>query len=289
MNNNLRFVTQVLYLSLISTLYGCTNTTSELKVTTFANTGFTEGDGVSVAQDGSVYVSGGPNGNIVHFNLDGSRKTLISGYDYLADSDLDSAGNLYVASYGSNSILRITPKGTVSTYTSDLNGPASVYIDKKNNMYVGLYGADYSGTGASVMRITPDGTKTIYATGGGLKDVIGITGDEQGEIYAGNRNSGELYRVTNGNVSLLATAGIAINQIDYALGYIYIAQNSRIVRISKKGVVEAFAGTAAAKTINGKLTDAEFTDPNSLAFSPDKRVLYVYDGVTGDVRKISAE
>jgi hypothetical protein len=44
-------------------------------------------------------------------------------------------------------------------------------------------------------KITPDGVVSTYATGG-LQDVTGIVGDENGRIYASNWAGGSLFDIT---------------------------------------------------------------------------------------------
>jgi len=187
-----------------------------------------------------------------------------------------------------NEIKQVTPDGVVSTFASGLDGPAGVYVDGDNNVIVGLYGAKYSGKAATVLRITPNGVSSVLAQGNGLMDVIGVVGDENGEIYAGNYKGRQLYKVSNGDVELLATSSVKINMIDYSHGYIYIANDGRIVRINTStGEEELFSGTPEPKTVNGPVESADFVLPTSLAFSFDGKILYVVDQTTGDIRKIA--
>jgi len=230
------------------------------EVTLLANSGIIPGtkkygaDGISVAENGDVYVS----------------------------------GNLFVADYQASEIKRVTPDGTVSTFASGLDGPAGIYIDSDDNVIVGLYGAKYSGKGATVLRIAPDGSSSVLAQGNGLQDVIGVTGDEHGEVYAGNYKGRQLYKVSDGKATLLAASSVKINMIDYSRGYVYIANDGRIVRINTStGEETLFSGTSEANTVNGLVANAEYVMPTSLAFSPDENILYVVDQTTGDIRKIA--
>lgn len=265
------------------------------EVTLLANSGIVPGtkkygaDGVSVSENGDVYVSGGPlTHSIVRITSDGVVSEFATGFDSANGSDFDSAGNLFVADYQASEIKRVTPDGTVSTFASGLDGPAGIYIDGDDNVIVGLYGAKYSGKGATVLSITPDGSSSVLAQGNGLQDVIGVTGDENGEIYAGNYKGRQLYKVSSGKATLLASSSVKINMIDYSRGYVYIANDGRIVRIdTSTGEETLFSGTSEAKTVNGLVANAEFVMPTSLAFSPDENILYVVDQTTGDVRKIA--
>lgn len=265
------------------------------EVTTFANSGIVPPagrsglDDVTVADNGDVYVSGGSFAkNIVRITPEGLVSEFATGFESANGSDFDSAGNLYVADYRANAVRRITPDGTVSTFASGLDGPAGIYVDNLDNVIVGLFGANFSGTAGTVLRISPDGISEVLAQGGGLNDVIGVIGDENGEIYAGNFDGRQIYRVTDGNVTLLATLSVNINMIDYSRGYIYVTYDGQIVRVNTStGEEELFSGTAFEQTLNGPVKSAEFVRTNSLAFSADGNILYAADRTTGDVRKIA--
>lgn len=300
-----RYIKGASILLIMSTLVACEHGASNSaltltpplfeEVTTLANSGIIPpadnygADGISVAENGDVFISGGPLTNsIVRITPEGVVSEFATGFQSANGSDFDSAGNLFVADYEANAIKRVTPDGTVSTFASGLDGPAGVYLDNEDNVIVGLYGADFSGKAATVLRITPDGISSILATGGGLRDVVGVAGDENGDVYAGNYKGRQLYRVTNGNVTLLATASIKINMIDYSRGYIYIANSGQIVRINTStGEEELVSGTPEQQTVDGPVKTADFVMPTSVAFSPDENILYAVDRVTGDVRKIT--
>lgn len=79
-----------------------------------------------------------------------------------------------------------------------------------------------SGAGAKVLRLNPEGAISTYASGSGLQDVIGVVGDENGNVYAVNWSSGDLYEITGGTVALLAQPGSSANQICYSNGHIYV-------------------------------------------------------------------
>ena len=163
-------------------------------------------------------------------------------------------------------------------------------MDRNDNVLVSMFGANSTGAGAAVLSIAPDGTVSTYATGGGLQDVIGIVGDEDGRVYASNWASGRVYDITNGNVSLLAETGGSANQLCYSNGHIYVPSpgDALIRRVSLGGAVETFIGTTTRQTIDGPLAVADFARPNSCAMSADGTVLYVVDRDTGLLRKVDA-
>lgn len=259
---------------------------STLAATGLANTT----DGLAVGANGDIYVSGGPGAqNILRITPEGEMSVFAAGFN-TNGSYLDSHGNLYVANYAESSVRKITPEGVVTTFASSLDGPAGIWVDPKDNVFVSLFGANFSGVGATVLRITPNGAVSTYATGGGLQDVIGIVGDENGRVYASNWAGGSLYEITDGNVALLAANTGRTNMICYNNGHIYMPSpaDALVRRVSLEGAVETFSGTTTRQTIDGPLAIADFERPNSCAFTPDGTIMYVMDRDTGLLRKVGA-
>lgn len=261
----------------------------EFEVSTLTTEVSPGGDGVSVADNGNIYISGGLEGkNITRVMPGGDVSIFATGFESANGSDFDSNGNLYVADYRGNAIRKITADGTFSTFADDLDGPAGIYVDHEDNVIVSLFGAGFSGEGATVLKITADGTVSELAAGNGLSDVIGVAGDGNGRIFAANWNSGQLFEVSGGEAVSFADIGSAVNQIEYGDGYIYIPapQMHKILRVDLNGNIEVIAGTGEAGSSDGPGTSATFDRPNSCALSPDGEILYVYDANTGHLRKI---
>jgi hypothetical protein len=259
---------------------------STLAATGLANTT----DGISVGANGDIYVSGGPGGQkLLRVTPEGEMSVFAAGFN-TNGSYFDSHGNLFVANYAESSVRKITPAGVVTTFASSLDGPAGIWVDENDNVFVSLFGANFSGAGATVLRITPTGVVSTYATGGGLQDVIGVVGDENGRVYASNWAAGSLFDITDGNVNLLAGNVGRTNMICYSNGYIYMPgpADALIHRVSLEGAVESFIGTTTRQTIDGPLAIADFERPNSCAFTPDGTIMYVMDRDTGLLRKVDA-
>jgi len=260
-------------------------------VSTLASTGLANTtDGLAVAANGDIYVSGGPGAqNILRITPEGEMSVFAAGFN-TNGSHFDSQGNLFVANYDGSSVHKITPEGVVTTFASSLDGPAGVWVDPDDNVFVGLFGANFSMTGATVLKITPDGAISTYATGGGLQDVIGIVGDENGRIYASNWAGGSLFDITDGNVSPIAENTGRTNMICYSDGHIYMPSpaDALVRRVRVDGQVEVFFGTTTRQTIDGPLAVADLERPNSCGFTADGTIMYVMDRDNGLLRKVDA-
>jgi hypothetical protein len=245
-------------------------------------------DGLTVGPDGNVYLSGAQ--QILRMTPAGELSVLASGLGSGNDSGFDSLGNLYVADYQGSAVHKLTPAGVLTTFASGLDGPAGIWVDHDDNVLVTLYGANFSGTGATVLSIAPDGVISTYASGGPLQDVVGIVGDEHGQVYASNYSSGVIFNITGGNVSLLAETGTGANQLCYSRGAIYVPSliDDQIRRVSLDGTVTHFAGTSVRQTIDGPLATASFLRPSACDFAEDGTVLYVLDWESGLIRKIDS-
>jgi hypothetical protein len=203
------------------------------------------------------------------------------------------AGDLYVSVFGpGQNIVRISPDGTKTSVTGPLIGPTGLAFDAKGVLYV----AQYDGTivkiidgtatpfvsglptqssntlafdgygdlfvaaahGGSVTRVSPDGTKTTFASG--FTAVDGIAIDRANNIFVTDFGSSSapshIYKYTSTgrttiDTNLHAPDGLAFD----AAGDLYCAEraNNTINRYTPAGVRTTFA------TLNS---------PSWLAFDP---------------------
>src|SRR5437773_1742222 len=145
---------------------------------------------------------------------------------------LDTAGNLYIAD--SNRIRKVTPGGTISTYAgtgtgpfsgdggpataAQLSSPAGVALDLTGNLYIADDG------NCRIRKVTPGGTISTYAGGGGgtpgflgdggpataayLNNPVGVTLDPAGNLYIADLGNARVRKVTpGGTISTYAGSG----------------------------------------------------------------------------------
>lgn len=251
------------------------------------------GDGIDLDSHGNIYIPSGSGDPFVwKITPDGTVSEFANGYESAVGIGIDSNDTLYVNDYRDNKLTRITSDGTKTDFAVDLDGPAGVAIDNQDNIYITLYGANFSGNGSTILRFTPDGEQSVYATGPELNGPIGIAIDDAGNIYSSNWAGGNIYKTTpgSGTFELFATLPRrpSINQITYADGYIYIPTpiSNIVYRINMAGDIEILAGTGVAGSLDGDALTATFDRPNSVAANATADKIYIVDANADNLRVI---
>jgi len=179
-------------------------------------------------------------------------------------------GKLWVADAGANDLLTVDPttgqvklvavfKGLPSPLPNPNRGgaqesdpvPTRVAFDKAGNIYVSfLSGFPFLPGSAKVVKVTPDGQVSDYATG--LTMITDLRTGPDGNLYAVQigqfteqgpvPNSGNLIRVKEGNASEVVASGLSFpTSIDFnAAGDAYVTTNG--VGAPGSGEVVKFAG-----------------------------------------------
>ncbi len=268
-------------------------------VTTFAGQprtpGYSDGTGtlahfrtpqaIAVDANGTIYVGDHDNYTIRKITSDGVVTTVAGypGYGAVVDGTgsgarfynvtgiaVDWTGALWVTDSGT--IRKVTPSGVVTTiagdgYSSDKDGvgraaevnPSGIAIAPTGDFY-------FVDGGHAVRRISPSYVVTTVA---GLPVwALPPTGPVDG--------TGE--NASFGNL-------IGPSAVDSA-GNLYIAEPSKIRRITPAGVVTTFAGSTSYGSADGSLTDARFNYVIGLAFDAND-TLYVADQGNHTIRKIA--
>lgn len=188
----------------------------------------------------------------------------------------DPNGNLWVADSGANTILRINPDSAIvelvttfpalpGVFPNPLRGgemltdpvPTGIAFDDEGNAFVSLLsGAPFVPGSAKVVKVTPAGARTDYATN--LTMLTDIRRGPDGEFYAvqfavftetgPTPNSGALVKVSEGMTSTVVVDGLSFpTSVDFDEdGNAYITING--VGAPGSGAVVKYDGVANGET-----------------------------------------
>ncbi len=246
--------------------------------------------GLAIDSSGNVYISDVDNRRIRRVSASGMIETIAgSGIAGSAGdggqavnaslSDvtglaLDPAGNLYIADAGNRRIRKVTPAGIISTFAgtgvegfsgdggpaanAQLNRPTSVLYSAGT-----LYIADSSNQ--RIRRVDSNGTITTFA-GNGLK---GFSGD--GGLAV--------------NAALQTPLGLAMDSVGNF--YFADADNNRIRRVSRGGVISTVAGNGSGLFAgdHAAAINASLNIPGDVAFDGTGNLL-IADAGNNRVRRV---
>ncbi|GAA4276650.1 NHL repeat-containing protein [Aquimarina mytili] len=136
-------------------------------------------------------------------------ETVVSDFAGNDAVSVDRRGNVYVSEFGQfvgangngTRVFKVSKSGEVTEFISDLTGPLGNGIDGQGNFYV----VNGSGNGSGdVLKITPDGTRTVLATIDGFPS--GLTLDYHNNVYVSNFGTPTVHKITQeGEVSVYAS------------------------------------------------------------------------------------
>jgi sugar lactone lactonase YvrE len=276
--------------------------------------------GIAVDSSGNAYVADTGNHTIRKITVAGVVTTLagVAGQSGSADGTgsaarfygpgaiaVDAGGNVYVADTGNYSIRKITPDGAVTTLagtgatSGTFSDPVGIAVDGNGTVYVG------DGWSGKILEIDSGGAVTTLAvTGARISWPIGVAVDGANNLYVSDFPMGAVEKITPaGLATILAGAGHGSSgdgtdptfsgphglTLDRS-GNVYVADNSRIRKITSAGVVTTLAGMWASGTVNGDTdgtgTAAAFCEPQGVAVDGAGNV-YVADTGNHTIRKIS--
>ena len=202
-----------------------------------------------LAAPGDVYVIEYSSATIFKFTPTGSRTTFTSDLFQPQALAFDQSGNLFVTDLENciptigggcvppSNIFRFTPAGEKTTFAqieaSQLFGLA---FDSSDNLFVA--------TGRSIVKITPDGTQTPFATG--LTKVASLAFDRLGNLYATINPTGSssiLKFTPDGTKTTFASlpAGLSATALAFDnTGNLFVSLGSQIMKITATGSKSTF-------------------------------------------------
>jgi uncharacterized protein (TIGR03437 family) len=158
---------------------------------------------VSVDSAGTVYIADTGNHRVRKITLDGriqaaTNQGLLTPVYAIPDA---SASNIYIADADAGKILKAGANGVPATLATGLKSPRGLALDAAGNLYFTESG------GASVRRLSPDGTLTQIAPGA-WSIPRGVAVDPQGNLLVADTGLQQILRVDAlGNVKPIAGTG----------------------------------------------------------------------------------
>ena len=236
-------------------------------------------DGLFSSQDGTVYAAGGFADTRV-FRIDNTGRTTVVSDQLSGPIDIaeDAEGNLYVTNFNTASVSKITADGQVSHFADVNPFPSGIVADAAGNFYVTHFGeadpATGLGTGNSIVKVTADGSTSVFTEGGLLSAPVGIDIDESNNLYVGNLHNGELIKIdSNGQQELLVDLtgdeiNFAIGHVEYVNGFVFATgiQDHALFRINPRN------GRVRSRDIEQRVRF-----PNGLSYNAQAGALYIAD------------
>lgn len=158
-------------------------------------------------------------------------------------------GNLAAAIPGAGKVVLVKPDGQVADLATGLSSPNGVYADADSNVWVTEFG------GSRVIRIAPDGTKTVVVSGANAQSANGVLVDSARKLlFYTEYSKGKIHRLDLAAeaaqpVLVASVPGAALDgMVLDACGNVYAVdqKNSRLYRVRTDA---QGAATAAAELV----------------------------------------
>ncbi|OEK01122.1 hypothetical protein BFP97_06195 [Roseivirga sp. 4D4] len=252
------------------------------KVTTLGDPIQAGSGGMEVDAAGNIYVSNfglqlGRAGGAEIFKMtpEGEISLFAEGINGASGSDIGPDGLFYQSNVSGRKISVVQKDGSVSDFaTEGFFSPVGL-VKTKDALFVANCG---SGT---IQKVDKDGNSKVFAKSDLLKCPNGLEMDDQGNLYTANFSSSNIVKIDpEGNASVLASLpGSNNGHLVFRNGLFYVVARGvhQIYTIDLAGNVELLAGSGKKGNLDGSASEATFTFPNDLAFSPDGSKLYVND------------
>lgn len=242
-------------------------------------------DGLSIDNSGNIYASRYVGTTITKITPFGQTSIFASGISTPNGTDFGPDGYLYVPSNVSNGkVVKISPAGVVEPFIASIPFPATVLFRSDGKMYISSY------QGGKIFLADSAGNYSLLYTGGGMTDPVGLTLDDNENLYAANFNDGKIFSITqSGDITLLAQVPGIVGFIEYSKGYIYATgfNTHKIYKVTLSGQLSVLAGTGTAGQVNGSFATATFNAPNGIVASLGGDSLFISDFNARSLRVIS--
>jgi DNA-binding beta-propeller fold protein YncE len=182
--------------------------TAPANLTTLASSGLSAPAGVSVDNNGNVYIADAYNNAIKKWTATNNSVTTLvaSGLNNPFGVAVDNAGSVYIADTHNNAIKKWTPaNNTVTTLVSSgLNLPYNVAVDNAGNVYI----ADLGNNAIKKWTAANNTVTTLVASG--LNQPYDVALDKAGNVYIADKGNNAIKKWTaaNNTVTTLLTSGL---------------------------------------------------------------------------------
>ncbi len=261
----------------------------EPQVSTFINIQATAG--MSVAADGTLYIA--DFGDINTLAGTSLFKVSTAGEISLITDQLNTGpsgnlidvdGSILQSVYLTNRVVRVRQDGSITDFATGIPGPDDLVQDGNGNLFVAT--CPFTGPAAAIYQVDAAGTVSQFSADSRFGCLSGITIDDNGDLFSPSFSNGSVFKITpQGEVSVFAQLPAPGTHIKFANNefYIMLPGANQIARMDRAGNVSILAGTGAAGTVDGPVSQAQFNSPFHLEISPDGRFLYVDGGPNGDI------
>lgn len=245
----------------------------------------------------------------------------------------DSDGNLFGSNFAGNSVYKVTPNGDYSVFVSGLANPNGLAFDSQGNLFIVEYSANvihkYASDGSliqsypvtdgfpsniiksfdsddmiftnvsdqSINKLSVDGSITKIYAGNPIDIPVGLTYDDNGNLYIGNYLDRKIYKLQENQVEYVATipdSGTVFPYlafITFAKGLLWATNygESKIYTVDPNRLddVSIFSGSERG-TMDGDYTEATYFFPAGIVYNAEQDALYVNQYFNGSVRKITS-
>ena len=261
-----------------------------------------------ISKDGKVNKFSGSTKGANNETINGIDTSLAK-FNNPSSIAIDDLNNIYISDKGNNQIRKISNNGIVTRIAgadkigdisnsgnldgigdaATFNQPEGLALDKDGRY---LYVADKGNNLIRKIDIYTNNVTTVAGNGNAssVDNTTGILSSFNAPVGLAISNSGFLYvsdyignkiRRINLTTSEVKTLASGLNgpiglQID-PIGNVYFAEtnSNKILRLDTAGAVSTFAGTGAAGSSEGNVSNATFDKPSGLLLDPVNAVLYI--------------
>lgn len=259
-------------------------------VTTFEDG--TPDDAIAIDTNGNIYASNYMGDTVFKFTSTGEMTPFITGLNTPNGLAFNGSQELFVCDGQGNTIYKYDIDGNLlDSYPISGHPSGIVKSFNDDSMIVTLY------TGNKIMHLATDGTFTEISAATELSGPVGIVYDTDGNLFVGNYNNREIYKVfPNGDleyITQLPTDGGTypnLGFITYGQGKIWgtVMGNDKIYSVNPNEVDSyvLYAGSEQG-SMDGDISVATFHTPNGILFDASNDRILITDFGTKNLRIIS--